>query len=328
MGRVEGSPEEADSLWTGHGRILAQMPTPVSAAPPELVRGRFAPSPTGRLHLGHARTMLSAWLQVRRAGGRFVLRIEDIDRSRVKPDSEASILRDLAWLGFDWDEGPDVGGPFGPYRQSDCLDRYAAAVDRLGDRLFPCSCTRKEIRAATGATTGEIAYPGTCRDGPTHPDRRQSLRFRVEPETLTWIDLEKGETREDPSTVCGDFVVRGKDGGPVYQLACVVDDIEQRITHVLRGDDIAESTGRQLLLYRALGAAPPRFAHVPLVRDEDGHRLAKRRGSPPIEALREAGRDPRDVVGELAASRGLIGAGEAASPADLLRIRPGDVGPA
>ncbi len=293
------------------------MPTPVSPVPSGEVRGRFAPSPTGRLHLGHARTMLLAWLQVRRAGGRFVMRIEDIDRSRVKADSEASILRDLAWLGFDWDEGPDVGGPYGPYRQSECLERYRGAVERLGGHLFACSCTRKEVRAAAGAVDGEIVYPGTCREGPTHPDRPCSLRFRAEPEVLRWTDLEKGPCAEDPSTVCGDFVVRGKDGGPVYQLACVVDDIEQRITHVLRGDDIAASTSRQLLLYRALGAPPPTFAHVPLLRDAHGLRLAKRRGSPPIEALRAAGRDPRDVVGELAASCGLLPAPEAVRPDDL-----------
>jgi glutamyl-tRNA synthetase len=262
--------------------------------------------------------MLLGWLQVRRLGGQFVLRIEDIDSSRVRPGSEASILRDLAWLGFDWDEGPDVGGPHGPYRQSDCLDRYRAAVEQLRDRVFSCSCSRKEIRAAVGAQAGEIAYPGTCREGPLHPGRALSLRFRVEPEELHWQDLETGPCSEDPSVVCGDFMLLGKDGGPVYQLACVVDDIEQQITHVLRGDDIAASTGRQLLLYQALGAAPPRFAHVPLLRDEDGQRLAKRRGSPPIEELREAGRDPRVVIGELAASCGLIPESRPVSLGELL----------
>jgi glutamyl-tRNA synthetase len=267
--------------------------------------------------------MLLAWLQIRRMGGRFVLRIEDIDRSRVRPGSEASILRDLAWLGFDWDEGPDVGGPYGPYRQSDCLERYAKAVSTLEGSVFRCSCTRKEIRAvAQAGEGGEIRYPGTCRSGPVHPDRACALRFRVESETLRWDDPGRGPCEEDPSQVCGDFIVRGKDGGPAYQLACVVDDIEQRITHVLRGDDIAASTGRQLLLHRAFGAAPPSFSHVALLRDSDGARLAKSRGSPPLEALREQGRDPRDILGELAASCGLLDAPAAVTPGDLVEIDP------
>ena len=169
-----------------------------------------------------------------------------------------------------------------------------------------------------GGASGEIAYPGTCRSGPSRPDRSCSLRFRVEPRTLSWVDGARGLVSEDPSTVCGDFIVRGKHGGAVYQLACVVDDIHQRITHVLRGDDIAASTGRQLLLYEAWGAPPPEFTHVPLVRDEDGLRLAKRRGSPPIEALRESGCDPRDVIGDLAASCGLLPSPDAVAPGDLL----------
>ena len=290
--------------------------SPLAATP---ARGRFAPSPTGRLHLGHARTMLLGWLQIRRLGGRFVLRIEDIDASRVRPGSEESILRDLAWLGFDWDEGPDVGGPHGPYRQSDCLDRYADAVARLGDRVFACSCTRQEIRALVpSGAGGETAYPGTCRLGPTHPERDCCLRFRVDPEILAWEDRE-GPRTEDPSTVCGDFIVRGKQG-PTYQLACVVDDIEQRMTHVLRGDDIAASTGRQLLLYRALGASPPAFTHVPLLRDSGGKRLAKSRGSAPIESMREAGADPRELLGELAASCGLLPEPSPVWPRDLVDL--------
>ena len=281
------------------------------------MRGRFAPSPTGLLHLGHAQTMLLCWLQMRALGGRLVLRVEDVDSARCKAEADRALHEDLAWLGFDWDEGPDRGGPFAPYRQSERRDRHLAALEQLGERVFPCSCSRKEVRALSPGG-GELRYRGTCREGPTHPGRPTSLRGRVDSEALRWLDLQSGPCEEDPSTVCGDFILRAKNGDIAYQLACVVDDIAMGITHVLRGEDLLSSTGRQLLLHRWLGAAPPTFAHVPLRRDPDGARLAKRRGSPPIAALREAGEEPSVVLGLVAADVGLLPPGEAANPSDLL----------
>jgi glutamyl-tRNA synthetase len=286
-------------------------------APQQPPRGRFAPSPTGLLHLGHAQTMLLAWLQMRALGGALVLRVEDVDGGRCQPDADAALHQDLRWLGFDWDEGPDVGGPCGPYRQSERGERYRDALERLGYRLFACSCTRKELRAASPGG-GELRYPGTCRSGPTHPERPTSLRVRVDPGIVAWQDAVLGPQQEDPSAVCGDFILRAKNGDFTYQLACTVDDVAMDITHVLRGEDLLSSTGRQLLLHRWLGGTPPAFAHVPLLRDDEGLRLAKRRGSPPIAALREAGEDPRVVLGRVAGRLGLVPAGEAARPGDLL----------
>ena len=287
------------------------------------VRGRFAPSPTGALHLGHAQTMLLCWLQVRALEGQLVMRIEDVDRGRVRPGAEDQILRDLEWLGFDWDEGPCVGGDHGPYRQSDCSERYQQALESLASRTFPCSCSRKEIRAAAGVVPdhrGELAYPGTCRDSPAAPSRSErSLRVRVGPETLSWDDLWLGRCEEEPSALCGDFILRAKGGDFTYQLACVVDDIAMGITHVLRGQDLVDSTGRQLLLYRWLGARPPHFAHTPLRTDEQGERLAKSRGSAGLGELRETGEDPRLVLGELAHDLGLLDrSGLAVGPGDLV----------
>jgi glutamyl-tRNA synthetase len=290
--------------------------------PARPVRGRFAPSPSGLLHLGHAQTMLLCWLQVRALGGALVMRIEDVDSGRTRPGAEQEILRDLAWLGFDWDEGPDVGGPLGPYRQSDCRERYVAARDRLAGRIYPCTCSRKEIRAAAGVDAdhrGEVAYPGTCREGPSHPDRDASLRLRVDPGEVGWHDLLLGPMCGEPARLCGDFIVRAKSGDDVYQLACVADDVAQGITHVLRGADLVDSTGRQLLLWRCLADREPLFAHAPLRLDEAGTRLAKSRGSPTIAALRERGDDPRLLLGSLGRQLGLLDSpGEAARPEELL----------
>jgi len=286
------------------------------------MRGRFAPSPTGALHLGHAQTMLLCWLQVRAAGGALVMRIEDVDRARSRAGATEQILRDLDWLGFDWDEGPDVGGPFGPYVQSERADRYDAALARLADRTFPCTCSRKEVRAAARVSPehrGEVAYPGTCRAAPSHDDgRASSLRARVDPGEVGWRDGVLGERSERPSEVCGDFIVRAKNGDHVYQVACVVDDVEMDITHVLRGADLVDSTGRQLLLYRWLGADAPEFTHVPLRLDGAGERLAKSRGSPPLAELREAGEAPDSVIGRLANDVGLTPAAVPCRPRDLV----------
>jgi len=272
--------------------------------------------------------MLLCWLQVRALGGALVLRIEDVYSGRVRSGSEEQILRDLAWLGFDWDEGPDVGGAYGPYRQSEREERYAAALDRLRDRTFECTCSRKEIRAATEAEDGvitepglEVRYSGTCRGGPQVPQRvERSLRVRVDPGELCWNDLWQGPSRETPAQLCGDFILRTKEGDTAYQLACAVDDIEMGITHILRGEDLLSSTGRQMLLYRWLcGDYSPLFAHTPLRVGADGVRLAKSRGSVALADLRAAGEDPQVLLGELAADLGLRdGEVQRVVPADLL----------
>jgi glutamyl-tRNA synthetase len=301
-----------------------------SGASPRNVRGRFAPSPTGPLHLGNARTALVSWLAARAAGGRYVMRVEDLDAARVRPGLEARILDELRWLGIDWDEGPDVGGPSGPYRQSERLAAYAAALARLREAglVYPCFCSRAEVAAAAGAPHGPTdegpRYPGTCARLDTEEvsrrsaGRRPSWRFRAAPGPVRFDDGVHGPRSVDVAAEVGDFVVARADGVPAYQLAVVVDDAAMGVTDVVRGDDLLPSTGRQLLLYAALGATAPRFAHVPLVVGEDGERLAKRHGALSLGELRAAGADPRAVVGLLASLSGLAPAGARVSPAELV----------
>ena len=295
--------------------------------PPRTPVGRLAPSPTGALHLGHARTFLAAWLRARGGGGRVILRIEDIDASRVRPGMAELAMVDLRWLGLDWDEGPDVGGPSGPYVQSDRLGRYEAALQRLKDHelVYPCTCTRAEVALAASAPhLGEEGpvYPGTCahrsaRDAGRLGDRRHAWRFRTRAGPISWDDLVKGPISLDPRASVGDFIVGRSDGSPSYQLAVVVDDAAMGVSEVLRGDDLVASTPRQLLLFDALGLDPPAFGHLPLVVDPDGRRLAKRDESIKLATLREHGRDPRPLIGRLARSIGL-GHGEASRPADWI----------
>jgi glutamyl-tRNA synthetase len=291
-------------------------------------RGRFAPSPTGPLHLGNARTALLSWLAARAGGGGYVLRVEDLDGPRVRPGLEALILAELRWLGLDWDEGPDVGGPCAPYRQSERLPRYAVALARLRAEgaVYPCFCSRAEIAAASQAPHGDEGprYPGTCRElGAAEvagrvAARRPAWRFRVPEGELTFVDGARGAQRCDVAAETGDFVVARADGVPAYQLAVVVDDAAMGVAEVVRGDDLLPSTARQLLLYRALGLAAPRFAHVPLVTGEDGARLAKRHGALSLGELRARGADPRVVAGLLAALSGLAPPGARLSPAELV----------
>ncbi|MFL5263197.1 MAG: tRNA glutamyl-Q(34) synthetase GluQRS [Anaeromyxobacteraceae bacterium] len=293
-------------------------------------RGRYAPSPTGPLHLGNARTALLAWLAARAAGSSFVMRVEDLDGPRVRAGLEGRILDELRWLGLDWDEGPDVGGPHGPYRQSARAERYVAALSRLREAgvAYPCFCSRAEIAAASQAPHGPAddgpRYPGTCaRLAPTEVEerarrRRPAWRFRAAPGPVPFVDGVHGACAFDVARETGDFVVMRADGIAAYQLAVVVDDAAMGIGEVVRGDDLLASTARQLLLHRALGAAPPRFAHVPLVVGADGERLAKRHGALSLGELRERGADPRAVVGLLAALSGLAERGARLAPADLV----------
>ncbi len=289
------------------------------------VRGRFAPSPTGDVHLGTARTALVAWLSARAAGGAFVMRLEDLDGARAVPGAAARLYADLRWLGLDWDEGPDVGGPHAPYEQSARLPYYRDALARLeaSGRIVRCFCSRKDLvaaaaRACSAPHAGEDGprYPGTCRDRSPEraTGRAPALRFRVAPGPVTFDDARAGRVVQDVDATVGDFVICRSDGTPAYQLAVVVDDAAMGITEVVRGEDLLGSTPRQLLLYEALGLRTPRFEHVPLVVDDHGVRLAKRNAVAFLAAQRAAGRTPEQLVGELAAQVGLHPDGASGGP--------------
>jgi glutamyl-tRNA synthetase len=276
--------------------------------------GRMAPSPTGGLHLGHARTFLIAWLSARSRGGRVIYRAEDLDATRARPAAIDQAMVDLRWLGLDWDEGPDRGGPSEPYVQSRRKPAYQQCIDSLAasDQIYPCTCTRADIERAASAPHPEDegpTYPGTCagrsaRDAGALGDRPFAWRFRVPPGPVSWTDRFRGEVGLDPARLGGDFVVDRPGVGPSYQLAVVHDDAAMGITEVIRGDDLVPSTPRQILLYRALGREAPRFGHVPLAVGPDGRRLAKRDGSLRLATLRESGSDPARLVGWLARSCG------------------------
>ncbi|CAM3547674.1 tRNA glutamyl-Q(34) synthetase GluQRS [Deinococcus frigens] len=260
------------------------------------VVGRFAPSPTGAMHLGNARTALLAWLHTRAHGGRHLLRFEDLDTGRVRDWACDATRRDLEWLGLDWDA---------EYLQSERLELYAEVLARLA--TYPCTCTRKEIITAiqdsAGAPHGdEAVYPGLCRSG-RGPDRPAAQRWRVPDETVCISDELTGETLcQHLRSEVGDFVLQRNDGVFAYHLAVVVDDAEMAVTDILRGTDLWTATPRQVALQQALGFSTPRYLHVPLMTDFRGERLAKRDGAPPVMALREAGESAGQVLSELARS--------------------------
>ncbi|HLT48452.1 MAG TPA: tRNA glutamyl-Q(34) synthetase GluQRS [Rubricoccaceae bacterium] len=279
------------------------------------VRGRFAPSPTGGLHLGSALVALAAWLSVRRRGGALVWRVEDLDGPRVVPGAAARQAAEARWLGLDWDEGPDVGGPHAPYRQSERGAHYEAALARLAaaGRLFPCRRSRKDLLGLATAPHGREGlppYPAAFR--PKHlppgwfdayradPSPDAALRFRVASGPVTFEDRVQGTVTEDVATEVGDFVLRRRDGVYAYQLAVVVDDLAMGITEVVRGADLLDSTARQVQLIEALGGAPPAYAHLPLAVNEAGEKLSKRDDALSVTALRDAGVAPEAVVGWLA----------------------------
>jgi glutamyl-tRNA synthetase len=267
---------------------------------------RLAPSPTGALHLGNARTFLINWMLARQNGWKIILRIEDIDGPRIKAGADQQAVEDLRWLGIDWDKGPIYQLPRMPM--------YRAALDQLIEMklAYPCVCSRKEVELAASAPhaeDGATIYPGTCRgkfasiDEARHASGKEpAIRFAVPDETVEWHDLFAGAIATNPARELGDFVVAKADGTPAYQLAVVVDDAAMGVTHVVRGDDLIDSTPRQILLYRALGLAEevPQYMHLPLVVGEDGRRLAKRHGDTRLSHYRQRGVSPERVLALMA----------------------------
>ncbi len=270
------------------------------------LRVRFAPSPTGFLHIGGARTALFNWLLARGQGGTYVLRIEDTDLERSKPEFEAQILRDLTWLGLDWDEGPLVGGPYAPYRQTERNDHYLPYVQRLLDsgQAYRCDCSAERLdalRESQTASKTKPGYDGRCRDRNLGPDcGPHVVRFRTPSEgTLTVDDMVKGPVDFDLSEF-DDMIVLRSDGSPIYNFVVVIDDMEMKITHVLRGDDHLNNTPKQIMLYQALGAETPRFGHLPLILGPDGSRLSKRHGATSVGSYRDMGILPEALLNYLA----------------------------
>lgn len=273
-------------------------------------RGRLAPSPTGFLHLGHAWTFRVARDRCRAAGGTLVFRNDDLDAVRSRPEYVAAMYEDLRWAGFEWQEGPDIGGPFGPYNQSERRHWYREALARLqaGGHVYPCCCSRRDILASVAAPHGEDeepVYPGTCRPrtganpagggggSDASRSRQPNWRFRVpDGQTVAFQDGRSGRHEAVAGRDFGDFVVWRADGVPAYQLATVVDDALMGITEVVRGEDLLLSTARQVLLFRALGWRVPEFFHCALVRDAAGRRLAKRHDSLALRSLRAGGMAP------------------------------------
>lgn len=290
------------------------------------VVGRFAPSPSGRMHLGNAFSALLAWLSVRSVGGEMVLRQEDLDPQRCKRAYADQIEEDYRWLGLDWDRGGSMGGS--TYYQSTRDEIYAAYLERLKQQglIYPCFCTRNELHAASAphATDGTTRYPGTCRSlMPIEQQERQrkrkpALRVKTPEETVVFSDCLMGENAQNLAQECGDFILRRSDGVFAYQLAVVVDDALMGVNQVVRGADLLSSTPRQIWLQRQLGFAQPEYAHVPLLYGKDGHRLSKRQKDLDLGALRQAGKRPEEIVGQLAYWAGLIDQPEPVSAGELV----------
>ncbi len=269
-------------------------------------RVRFAPSPSGYLHIGGARTALFNWLWARGQGGQFILRVEDTDQDRSSLDSVRAILDSMRWLGLDWDEGPEVGGPFGPYFQSERKALYKDAIERLipQGHAYRCYCTKEELDRARAELKArdpkaQFVYPGTCRSRTDEPDKPHVVRFKS-PSTGATVFVDKvfGEV-STPNEVQQDFVIVRTDGFPLYNLAAVVDDHEMGITLVARGRDHIGNTPQQVLLYRAFGWDPPQFAHLPMMLSAKGDKLSKRNASVGVQDYRDRGYTPMGVLNYL-----------------------------
>ena len=305
-------------------------------------RGRFAPSPSGRMHLGNLMTALLAWLDVRHVGGTMVLRMEDLDPERCREEYAAQLARDLQWLGLDWDEGYERGGPHGPYRQSERGGIYREHLDKLEEQglIYPCWCTRAQRLAASAPHPGEQRGDGACPCRSLTAAEREarllagerppSLRAAVPAEEIVFVDGHCGPYREVLARDCGDFLVRRADGVCAYQLAVTVDDALMGITRVVRGRDLLSSTPRQIWLHRALGYEPPRYFHTPLLLAEDGRRLSKREMDLDMGALQKRMR-AEELLGRLAALAGLLEMPEAVTARELVgefswdKVKKGDL---
>lgn len=289
--------------------------------------GRFAPSPSGRIHLGNILCCLLAWLSVRQQGGEVVLRIEDLDTARCPRRYADQMEEDLRWLGLDWDQGPVVGGPEESYYQSERTELYQAALEKLEEKglVYPCFCTRAELHAASAPhrEDGQVVYAGTCRHltaaeiAEKAKRRAPALRLRVPGETWGFTDGHMGPYSEDLARDCGDFLLRRSDGMFAYQLAVVVDDAAMGVTEVVRGADLLDSTPRQLYLYHLLGLTPPKFIHFPLLLAPDGRRLSKRDADAGLEVLRDR-LTAAEVLGRLAYLAGFNPSAEPKTGAQLL----------
>jgi len=275
------------------------------------LRLRFAPSPTGHLHLGNVRTALFNWLLARSQGGTFLLRLEDTDAARSTEESVRSVLEDLRWLGLSWDEGPEVGGPFGPYRQTERYALYREVLTRLlaEEKAYPCFCSTEELaqrRQEAREAQRTFVYPGTCRHLP--PEERQrrvaagepfSVRLKVPTKTVTFVDLVRGPVSIHTAQF-GDWILARPDGSPTYNFAVVVDDSLMEVSHVVRGEDHLSNTPKQIVLYEALGKEPPLFAHLSMILGPDGGKLSKRHGDVSLDAFRARGFLPEAMVNGLA----------------------------
>lgn len=291
------------------------------------VMGRFAPSPSGRMHLGNLFSALLAWLSARSAGGGVVLRIEDLDPDRCWEKYAVQIAEDFRWLGLDWDEGYGLGGPHGPYRQSERTERYLAALEKLraAGVVYDCYCSRAQRLAASAPHQSDGQFqPCPCRGLDSaaraaleRQGKRPAVRVGLPDREFSFTDGHLGPWTGDLARDCGDFIIRRMDGVFGYQLAVVVDDGEMGVTQVVRGRDLLDSTPRQMFLYEILGLTPPEFFHVPLLLGADGHRLAKREGDLDMGALRAAF-TPQELTGKLACLAGLIPKPEPVTPAELV----------
>lgn len=305
------------------------------------VIGRWAPSPTGDIHLGSAATALLTWLSVRRQTGRLVWRVEDLDGPRCVAGMNTRHMEDLRWLGLDWDEGPDIGGPSPPYRQSWSHGFYTEALKQLDEqgRIFPCNRSRKEIQQL--ASGSSRAYPAELRPNELPPgwldlllaneSNGAAVRLRVDDGSIEFVDRVHGARCEEVSRSVGDFVLRRRDGIWAYQLAVVVDDARQGVTEVVRGADLLDSTARQIVLQRALDLATPSYAHGPVLVDENGVKLSKSHGALSVRSLRERAIPAPRIVAALARAIGILERPGDADAAELIDhfdwrdVRPGPV---